>query len=169
MRRVLLVLTFIACGQVEQGASSPVAQGGAGGARPVGGSAGRGGGDAGAGGELEGGAGDAQGSGYAGGTPRPGQGGTDAQAGQGGSGEDLASEGGAGGAEGGWLALCDSGQWCPEDYPTCATVSVAEGEPSEKRCTFLCEGAGDEAQCSGLGGQCRSDCGGCLLACGPSL
>lgn len=91
-------------------------------------------------------------------------------AGQGGLDQGLAGAGGLGGAQSGWLEPCaDNPGWCPDDYPTCATVAVAEGEPTEKRCTFLCEDAADETACSELGGQCRVDCGGCLMACGPML
>jgi hypothetical protein len=128
------------------------AEGGAGGESSEGGAAGSEATDGGSGGavELGGGAGGSLSLGGAGGT---------AEAGSGGSGSGPVSA---------WLAPCDPETCDAAGFPICALLSVAEGEPAEKLCTFECDGVDAEDACAELGGQCQGG-GAFLMFCGPTL
>jgi hypothetical protein len=103
---------------------------------------------------------------YAGGTSLPVAGG--------GAGGDGGAAGSAPASD--WLRECEP-ETCPQSFPSCVLMSVAEGAPSEKLCTFLCDTpVGFEypldpakvAACEDLGGVCTG--GGDVRAyCGPVI
>jgi hypothetical protein len=109
---------------------------------------------------------------YAGGTSLPVAGGGAGGVTNGGASGSAGDGGAAGSAPASdWLRECEP-ETCPQSFPSCVLMSVAEGAPSEKLCTFLCDTpVGFEypldpakvAACEDLGGVCvggsvRSHC-----------